>query len=84
MFWNWLSMTVKDDAVIHGSMGHVVGQVLGEFNAGDGLLGLRYPEWLQVYRNVIICLFRRIFLMDNIYKSKTMTCKPGDIWSLIL
>ena len=80
VFWNWLFMTVKDDLVFHGSMGHVVGQVLGEFNAGDGLLGLRDPEWLQGGINILIGPFLWIGLMDNVAKSKPINCQLGEIW----
>ena len=45
----------------------------------NGLLGFPYPEWLNGELNVLIGLSRRIGLMVNVTKSKTMTFHPGEI-----
>ena len=52
---------------------------MGVFNADDGMIGSRDPEWLQGSINVIIEIFRRFGLMSNVAKSKTMTFQPGSI-----
>ena len=56
----------------------------GVFYFDDGLIELRDTEWTQGGINVLIGIFRRGGLMDNIAKSKTMTCHPGEIISEIL
>ena len=76
-------MTVEDDAVVHGVMGHAVGGGMGVLYADNGIIGLRRPEWLQGSLNVIIGLFCHICLMFNITKSKTITCQMGTIWSVM-
>ena len=50
------------------------------FYADDDMIGSRDPEWLQGEINVHIGLFRRVILMTNIEKFKTMTCQPGEIF----
>ena len=65
--------------VIYDRLGHAAVQSLGVLYAENGILGSRDPEWLQGYLNVLIGLFRRIGLMANAVKSKTMTCQPGAI-----
>ena len=72
---------MADYVVIHGGLGHAVGQSFGVLYADNGILGLRYPEWLQGYLNVLIGLFRRIGLMANVAKSKRMTFQKGVIHS---
>ena len=39
-----MSMPVKDDAVIHNRLGHVMGQSMGVFYAENGIIGLRNLE----------------------------------------
>ena len=73
-------MTLEDVAVIHDGLGHAVGRSLEVLYADNGLIGLHYLEWLQGGINVLIGPFLWIGLMDNIAKSKTMTCQPGAIW----
>ena len=77
--WYWLSMIVKYEAVIHDGMGHAVGRSLGLFYMGDGIIGSWDLEWLQGDLNTLIGVFHQIVLMDNVAKSKTMTCQPGSI-----
>ena len=76
---HWISLTVEDEQVTHEELGMVAGRCMGVFNADDGMLGSRYPEWLQGAINVLIRLFRRVRLMVNVAKSKNMTCQPGAI-----
>ena len=77
--WHWLSMTLEDVTVIHDGLGHAVGQSLEVFYVDDGLIGSQDPEWLQGGLNVLIVPFLRIGLIDNVAKSKTMTCNLGAI-----
>ena len=76
----FMSMTVGYDAFIHNGLGHVVGKSVVVFYEDDGIIGYQDLEWLHGASNVIIGLFRRIGLMDNVAKSKTMTCQMGEIW----
>ena len=43
-------------------------QILGVFYAEDVLLGLQDSEWLQGYLNILIGMFYRIGLMENVSK----------------
>ena len=79
MVWNWISMTVEYDAVIHDGLVHVVGWSIGVLYSDDGPIGLWDPEWLQEAPNVLIDMFRCTGLMSNVAKSKIMTCHPGTI-----
>ena len=56
-----------------------VGRFMGVFYADEGMIGSRDPEWLQGTINVLIGLFRRVILMTNVARSKTMTCQLGAI-----
>ena len=78
---HWISLTVEDEQVTHEELGMVAGRCMGVFNADDGMLGSRYPEWLQGAINVLIRLFRRVLLMENIAKYKTTTCQTGEIFT---
>ena len=68
VIYQWMSIPVEDDAVIHDMLGHAVGWRLGIFYTCDSLLGSRYPEWIQGDLNVLIGLFRQIGLMANVAK----------------
>ena len=52
---------------------------MGAFYTDDGMIGSRDPEWIQGAINVLIGLFRRVFLMANDEKSNTLTCQPGSV-----
>ena len=52
---------------------------MGVFYTDYGLIVSRAPEWIQGAVNVLIGLFRRVVLMDNVAKSKTMYFHPGEI-----
>ena len=71
---NWILLTVEYGAVIQEGLVHAVVWSLGVLYMDHGLLGLRYPEWLQGALNVLIGLFLWIGLAANVAKSKTMTC----------
>ena len=73
--FNWLSPMVEDEKFIQDRLGHAV----VFFYAYDRILGSPDPEWLQGAQNVLIGLFWRIRLAENIAKSKTMTCHTGSI-----
>ena len=49
------------------------------FYVNDGLIGSQEPDCLQWPLNALIGLFRRVVLMANIVKSRTMTCQSGAI-----
>ena len=72
-------MTVGYDAFIHNGLGHVVGKSVVVFYEDDGIIGYQDLEWLHGALNVLIGLFRRIGLMDNVAKSKMMMCQTGTI-----
>ena len=55
--------------------------VHGIFYADDGMIVSRYPGWLQGAIKFLIGIFRRVEIMANVEKSKTMTCHPGDIFA---
>ena len=80
MVWHWLSMTLEDVAVIHDGLVHAVGRSLEVFYADNGLIESRYPKWLQGGLSVLTGPFLRIGLIENIARSKKMTCHPGAIW----
>ena len=61
-----------------------MGHSLGVLYADDEILGYRDPGFLQGVLNIHIGLLRQIGLVDNAAKSKTMTCQPGEIRSVIL
>ena len=82
--WNWFSITVDDDAVIHVGLVHVVGRSTLVFYVNNSLIGSWDPEWLQGVLNRIIGLFIRIGLMAHVAKSKMMMCQPGNIRSIIV
>ena len=66
-----------DETVIQDGLGHAVGWSLGVFYADDGILGSRYPECLKGALNILIGLFWRIRLADNVEKLNTMTFQLG-------
>ena len=56
-----------------------VGRCMGMFYADDVMVVSKDPEWLQGDINVLIRLFRRVELMENVEKSNTMTCHTWAI-----
>ena len=51
---------------------------LGVSYADDVILGSQDQEWLQGTLKLLIILLRWIGLSDNVTKSKSMTCQPGE------
>ena len=51
------------------------------FYVYSGMIGSRYLEWIQGAVNALIGIFGRVVLMNNVAKSKTMTCQPGYIYA---
>ena len=60
-------------------MGLALGQCLGLFNAENGIMISSDIEWLQGALNVLIGILWRCGLVENVAKSKAMTCQPGAI-----
>ena len=79
MVQKWMSMIMEDTAVIHDIMGHGVGRSMGVFYAENVLVRSQDPKWLQGALNLLIGLFRKIGLMDNVSKYKTMKFQTGAI-----
>ena len=71
---HWLLLKVEYDSSIHDGLGTVVGRCMGLLYADNGTIGSRDPEWIQGVTNVLMGIFRRVILMDNVVKSKTITC----------
>ena len=69
------------ESAICGGIVMAVGRSINVFYADGGLIGLRYLELLQGAINVLIVVFRRVCLLANIKKSKTMTCQPEAIFT---
>ena len=76
---NWLSLTFEDNSATHDIPGMEVGRWMGVFYVDGGVIISRDPEWLQGVINVLIVLIRRVSLMSNAGKYKTMTCQTGVI-----
>ena len=70
-------------SVVHDGLGRMVGQSLGVFYFYDGVLVSQELEWIQGALNILIRMFRWIFLADNVTKSKTMTYQLEAIRSRI-
>ena len=51
------------------------------FYADDGMVSSRYSYWLQHSMEILISIFWRYGLADNVAKSRTMTCQPGTLRS---
>ena len=69
---------VEYGAVIQGELVHVVVRILGLFYVDDGILVSWGPKWLQGALNILIILFSRIGLGDNVSKSNTIYFNPGE------
>ena len=72
-------MTVEDQRVEHNGMGDTVGHCLGVFYAGYGTVRSCDLEWIQNAMKVLVGLFIRHVLADNVAKSRTMTCQPRSL-----
>ena len=76
---HWISLTVEDKSTTHEGLGMEVGRCTGVFYADDSMIVSKDPEWIQGAINLLIGLFRRVNLVTNVVKSKTMTCQLGEI-----
>ena len=74
-----MSLTVEYEYATHEGLGVSVGRCMGLFYVDGVIIGSRDLKWLQGGINYFIRLFRRVILMTNVSKSKTMTCHPGEI-----
>ena len=61
-----------------------MGTCLVFFYANNVIVGERDSEWLQNVLNIIIRLFWRYKIVENVAKSWMMICQPGLIWSGML
>ena len=66
VFHHWMSLTVEDESATHEGLRIAVGWCMGVFYEYYGTIGSRDPEWLQEAINVLIGLFIRVRLMDNV------------------
>ena len=65
----------------HEGLRETVGRFLGFFYADYGVVGSRDLEWLKHAMNVLVGIFIRYGLANNVAKSRTMTCQPGALQS---
>ena len=77
----WLALTVEDQLVAHKGLGLAIGRCLRLFYSDDGVVGLRYLEWLQGALNLLIGIFRRYKLVMNVESSKAMAYQMGTLSS---
>ena len=54
---------------------------MGVFYVDNSMIGARESELLQSALNVLIGLFRRYEIFENVAKYRTMTYQPGALWS---
>ena len=76
-------MTVEDQLVSQEGMRLVVSICLVLFYACNGMVGSRDTLWFQGALNMLIGLFRKYGLVENVAKSKSMTCQSGTLRSWI-
>ena len=77
----WLALMVEGRLVSQEVLGLVVRRSLGLFYTDDSVVGSWYPEWIQGALNVLIGLLCRYRLVENVAKSKAMTCQLGTLQS---
>ena len=75
----WISLTVEDKYDTHDGLGMAVGRCMSVFYVDDVMIRSRELEWLQGANNILIVIFRRVGLMANVEKYKTMNCHMGEI-----
>ena len=74
-------MVVEDKLVYHEGLGLAVGPCLGLIYSDNIMVGSQDLEWIQGKLNVIIGLFQRYGLAENVFKYKAMAFHPGEIRS---
>ena len=77
----WLEMTAKYQKVVQEGLVIKVGIFLGVFYSVDGMVGLRYSEWIQNSLNILISLLWWYRIVANVAKSWTITYQTGSLWS---
>ena len=77
----WLAMTVEDHRVAHNELGEAVGRCLRVFYTNYSMVGSRDLYWMKHSMNVLVGLFLRYGLADNVTKSRSMVCQPGALRS---
>ena len=79
MVLQWIPLTVEDNSATPDRLGIVVIRCTVIFYVDYGMIRSKDPEWIQGSINALVVLFRRVGLMDNVEKSNTITCQPGEI-----
>ena len=74
-----LAMRVEDQMVPRDGLIETIGRCVGFFYADNGMVGSIGSYRLQHAMNILVGLFRRYGLADNIEKSLTMTCQPRSL-----
>ena len=74
-----MSIPVEEKPATHEGLGTTVRLCMGVFDADDSMIGSREPECPQGAINVLIRLFRRFGLMDNVKKFNTPIYQPREI-----
>ena len=69
-----LDMTTEDQRVVQEILVETVGRCVGVLYADNCMVRFCNSGWLQHAMDVLVGLFRRYGLADNIAKSRTMTC----------
>ena len=65
---------MEDESIVHDGLEMTAGRSIGVFYAYDDPIGSCDSVWIQGSIIVLIGIFRRVSLMDNIEKSNTMNC----------
>ena len=52
---------------------------MGVFYANNGMFDSRDSEWIQHVMDVLVVLFRRYGLAENVTQSRKITCQPGAL-----
>ena len=81
---NLLVLMVDNQLVAQEGLVLAVGKCMGILYADSGMVGSRYPEWLQGALNMLVSLFRWYGLVVNVANSKAMTCQTVTLRSGIL
>ena len=76
---HWMPITMEDESTTNEGIGTEIGMCMVVFYADDSIIVSRDTEWLQGDINVLIGIFRRVGLMVNVEKYKTMKFHTRDI-----
>ena len=74
-----ISLTVEDDSTTNDRLGMAVGRCMVVFCADGGMIRSRDQECIQGAINVLIRLFRRVGLTNNVEKPNTIDSQSGLI-----